>query len=163
MSSQIVKLIETETAHIVRNAVSERCRFNIHGHSYKWEICIKGPINPETGMVLDFKELADIKAQIDKFDHATTFWSKEDPMIINFFKDSFHRVVVMEKNVTAENMARWAHKMTTDWLATNKNPSAMVAPTYTCAYVRVWETRTGSAWTDESDWQDTLVYCHEEL
>jgi len=120
-------------------------------------------------MVLDFKELADIKAQIDKFDHATTFWSKEDPMIINFFKDNFHRVIVMEKNVTAENMARWAHKMTTDWLSTLNNKiwtSGQVpanAQTYTCAYVRVWETRTGSAWTDESDWQDTLVYCHEEL
>jgi 6-pyruvoyl tetrahydropterin synthase/QueD family protein len=171
MPTQIVKQYETETAHIVRNAISERCRYNIHGHSYKWEIAIKGPIHPATGMVLDFKELGDIKAMIDKFDHATVFWEQEDPEIIDFFKTHFRRVLVMKKNVTAENMARWAYKWIEEWLDSSFNHSIWAsgkppafAQTYSCAYVRLWETRTGSALTegDDRDEDDILVYTHED-
>lgn len=147
----IVKELETETAHIVRNAVSERCKFNLHGHSYKWEIAITGEIKKTTGMVLDFKELADIKNAIDRFDHATVFWSEEDPNIITFFQKNFRRVLVMKKNVTAENMARFAHKCVSDWLGFRGH----------CEYVRVWETRTGSAIASDHDDDDILVSTYE--
>ena len=161
MSTRIIKLYETETSHIVRKAISERCAFSAHGHSYKWEIAIEGPINPATGMILDFKELADIKQQIDQFDHAHVFWSEEDPKIIDFFKTHFRRVLIMKKNPTAENMARWAHRMTQDWLSGLKSRVESIKG-YRCAYVRLWETRTGSAYTDESDETDNLVYIHED-
>lgn len=156
--TRIKKVFKTETAHIVRNAVSERCRFNVHGHSYKWEVIIEGPMNVLTGMVLDFKELAPIKHEIDKFDHAMVLWSKDDPKFIRFFKDNTRRVIVMNENVTAENMARLLHKWVNDWLDTIFGPTNR----YECVQVNVWETETGCAEAIESDEDDYIVYMHED-
>jgi len=155
----IRKLYETETAHRVLNADSIRCSQGPHGHSYRWEIEIAGPVNPETGMLIDFGSLKPIKEMIDKFDHAYIFWDKEDPEIIDFFKKHFKRLIIMRKNVTAENMALWAHRQINVWLQKQFNLN------YTPARpvkVRVWETRTGSAIADYSTEEDELVYLHSE-
>jgi 6-pyruvoyltetrahydropterin/6-carboxytetrahydropterin synthase len=44
---------------------------NWHGHNYELFVTVKGEINPETGFVIDLKELRDIinKEVIDKLDH----------------------------------------------------------------------------------------------
>ncbi len=44
---------------------------NFHGHNYKLEVELDGPINPETGYVMDMKRLSDImKSEIlERFDH----------------------------------------------------------------------------------------------
>jgi 6-pyruvoyltetrahydropterin/6-carboxytetrahydropterin synthase len=44
---------------------------NFHGHNYKLEVWIEGPIDPETGYVIDLKILKDvIRNEItDRFDH----------------------------------------------------------------------------------------------
>ncbi|MNE31338.1 6-carboxy-5,6,7,8-tetrahydropterin synthase [compost metagenome] len=44
---------------------------NFHGHNYKLEVELDGPINPETGYVLDMKKLSEtIKLEIiERFDH----------------------------------------------------------------------------------------------
>jgi 6-pyruvoyltetrahydropterin/6-carboxytetrahydropterin synthase len=44
---------------------------NYHGHNYEMEVKVTGPIDPETGMVLDLGWLSDlIKTQIEhRFDH----------------------------------------------------------------------------------------------
>lgn len=44
---------------------------NYHGHNYRIEVQIEGPVNPETGYVLDMKDLSDlIKNEIlERFDH----------------------------------------------------------------------------------------------
>jgi 6-pyruvoyltetrahydropterin/6-carboxytetrahydropterin synthase len=44
---------------------------NFHGHNYKLEVWVTGPINPETGYVIDLGELkAIIKTEVeDRFDH----------------------------------------------------------------------------------------------
>jgi len=44
---------------------------NYHGHNYELEVKVTGEINPETGYVMNLKELKDIiKKEIeDKFDH----------------------------------------------------------------------------------------------
>jgi 6-pyruvoyltetrahydropterin/6-carboxytetrahydropterin synthase len=45
---------------------------NYHGHTYTLEVTVKGEIDPETGMVMDLRELRDItrRALIAKLDHA---------------------------------------------------------------------------------------------
>lgn len=151
----IRKLYETETAHRVLNADSIRCSQGPHGHSYKWEVEITGPINNHTGMVIDFGSLKPVKEMIDRFDHAYILWQKEDPEIIDFFKKHFKRLIIMRQNVTAENMARWAHQWVLLWLRSNYNINYQVE-------VRVWETRTGSAIADYSTEDDDLVYIHKE-
>ncbi len=147
----IVKQFKTETAHIVREAFSSRCRHSVHGHKYVWEVALNGEISEKDGMLLDFKKLQGIKQFIDKFDHATVLWSKESNEVLRFFKNNFRRVLVMNKNCTAEGMARLTHNFVNEW-AKSINKKIEVD------YVRVWETETGSAIAKQSDSEDRLVY-----
>jgi 6-pyruvoyltetrahydropterin/6-carboxytetrahydropterin synthase len=40
---------------------------NLHGHRWEVEVEIDGPVNPETGMLIDFTV---VKKLIDKYDHS---------------------------------------------------------------------------------------------
>lgn len=153
----ISKIFKTETAHIVRNAISKRCKFNVHGHSYKWIVTIKGPINPETGMVLDFKELKPIGNFIDNFDHAMVLWGEDNPEFIDFFIKNTQRHLIMKKNPTAENMASLVHKFVVDWLTTNYGHE------YFCKQIEVWETETGKATSTSHDGYDILLSPEHQL
>jgi 6-pyruvoyltetrahydropterin/6-carboxytetrahydropterin synthase len=54
------------------NRVFGKCNNpNFHGHNYKLEVELDGPINPETGYVMDMKHLSDMmKSEIlERFDH----------------------------------------------------------------------------------------------
>lgn len=44
---------------------------NFHGHNYKLEVELDGPINPDTGYVMDMKKLSDIMKDeiLERFDH----------------------------------------------------------------------------------------------
>lgn len=151
---RISKKFITETSHIVREAVSLRCRNSIHGHSYLWIVSIEGELNG-AGMVLDFKELSPVKQFIDLFDHASVFWSKEDSEIVDFFKCHFDRVLVMKKNPTAENMARLVFCSAQDWFIAKKLDVKV-------AQVDVWETATGCGIANECDENDILIYTHTD-
>ena len=65
---------------------------NFHGHNYEMIVSVTGPIDPETGFVMDVKVLSDIiKAEIeDKFDHKN----------LNLDVPEF-----LDLNPTAENIA----------------------------------------------------------
>lgn len=43
-----------------------------HGHNYTLDVTIRGPIDPETGMVIDLGELKRVVGEtvVDRFDHA---------------------------------------------------------------------------------------------
>jgi len=58
-----------EAAHFIYNHPA-KCR-NLHGHSYKLYVSVGGPVNPETGMVIDFGDLTKIvqEAVVEKLDH----------------------------------------------------------------------------------------------
>jgi 6-pyruvoyltetrahydropterin/6-carboxytetrahydropterin synthase len=64
-----------------------------HGHNYALEVSVRGPIDPETGMVIDLKRLKDIMRDrvIDRVDHRNL---NED---VDFLKGVIP---------TAENLAR---------------------------------------------------------
>ena len=44
---------------------------NWHGHNYELEVTVRGPVDPETGYVIDVKELRDlVQARVvDDVDH----------------------------------------------------------------------------------------------
>ena len=69
--------------------------FNNHGHNYILEVSITGPINPETGWLVDLQSLNEIvKSQIvDILDHSQI---EED---IEWFRD---------KQPSSENILFWA-------------------------------------------------------
>jgi 6-pyruvoyltetrahydropterin/6-carboxytetrahydropterin synthase len=54
------------------NKIFGQCaNINGHGHNYELEVIVAGEPNPDTGYVIDLKQLKDIiqKEIIDKFDH----------------------------------------------------------------------------------------------
>lgn len=78
---------------------------NFHGHNYELIVCVKGPIDPETGYVVDTKALSDLikKEVTDKLDHKN----------LNLDVPEFGQL-----NPTAENMARVIYQ----WLKPHMKP-----------------------------------------
>ena len=59
-----------EAAHHLPNVpAGHKCR-RLHGHSYRIEIRVSGDVDPATGMVMDFEEIARAFAPLrDRLDH----------------------------------------------------------------------------------------------
>ena len=99
----ITRKIEFSASHVCRNpALSEEENFRLfgmaanphgHGHNYVLEVSVEGRPDPQTGMVLDLKELKDVlqREVVEPYDHR--FLNHEVP--------PFDRVIP-----TAENIAR---------------------------------------------------------
>ena len=87
-----------------------KCK-NVHGHRWTVELAVEGPVDPNTGFVVDFSH---IKA-----------WLQENVV------DEFDHTLINDKieNPTAENIAEWIGKQ---FIIENSKVGL--------AYVRVWET-----------------------
>lgn len=76
------------------NAVFGKCNNpNYHGHNYELIVKITGEVDPETGYVIDLKQLSELikESVVDRFDH------KNLNLDVPEFKNT---------NPTAENIAR---------------------------------------------------------
>lgn len=59
---ELVKDFRFEAAHFLPNVPEgHKCR-RIHGHSFRGELAVRGPIDPQLGWVMDF---ADLKKALD--------------------------------------------------------------------------------------------------
>lgn len=89
---------------------------NYHGHNYELEVKVVGEVDPETGFLIDLKDLKDIiKTEVeDRFDHKN--FNLDTP----YFKD---------KNPTSEYIAVLIHELLT----------AAMDPKFEIT-VRLWET-----------------------
>ena len=74
----------------MRNCTSQRCRENIHGHSYEVEVFLKSDHLDNGFMVMDFVLLNNVAEFIHSFDHAFTLWDKEEEEV----KNSIYRINV---------------------------------------------------------------------
>ena len=67
---EIAKDFTFEAAHLLPHVPEGHKCARLHGHSFKVEIAISGPVNPDTGWFIDFGELYDLWAPLhDKLDH----------------------------------------------------------------------------------------------
>jgi 6-pyruvoyltetrahydropterin/6-carboxytetrahydropterin synthase len=98
----LTKKFEFEAAHRISNYEGP-CR-EIHGHTYKLEVTISGPINPETDMILDLKILKNIikTSIIEQFDHALLLKDNEENR--KFFKDYSGKITWMKTEPTVEQL-----------------------------------------------------------
>ena len=87
---EIYKEFSFDSAHYLPNVPEwHKCR-NMHGHTYKLKVYIKGKPDPQFGWIMDFKELKDkVGPVIDQLDH----------QLINEVKGL--------ENPTAENITIW--------------------------------------------------------
>ena len=103
----IRKLFKFENAHIVRGCTSQRCKYSIHGHSYKIEVLFESNYLDQGQMVYDFGlTKTTIKELIDSFDHATAFWNDDDPEYIAAIKKFSKRWVGLPVSPSAEQFSR---------------------------------------------------------
>ncbi len=103
----IRKLFKFENAHVVRGCTSQRCKYSIHGHSYKIEILFESNYLDQGQMVYDFGlTKTTIKELIDSFDHATAIWDKDDISYIEAIKKFSKRWVALPVSPSAEQFSR---------------------------------------------------------
>ena len=101
----IRKLFKFEGSHIVRNCSSQRCRENIHGHSYKVEVFIEADQLDRGYMVMDFCRLDKVKEFIESFDHSYSLWTEENPDFKSFIYRYNRRVAEIPVSPSAEGYA----------------------------------------------------------
>jgi 6-pyruvoyltetrahydropterin/6-carboxytetrahydropterin synthase len=103
----IRKLFKFENAHIVRGCTSSRCKYSIHGHSYKIEVLFESNYLDHGQMVYDFGLIKlSIKELIDSFDHSTTIWDKDDKEYVDMIKKYSLRWVSLPVSPSAEQLCR---------------------------------------------------------
>lgn len=106
MKIRLTKEFEFEMSHALHN-YDGLCK-NIHGHSYKLFITVRGcPILDENsaknGMVMDFGDLKEIVFQeiIQPFDHALVLYNKSKLLEKINSKDT--KLIVLDYQPTCEN------------------------------------------------------------
>ncbi|MDQ1340489.1 MAG: 6-pyruvoyltetrahydropterin/6-carboxytetrahydropterin synthase [Campylobacterota bacterium] len=116
----IRKLFKFENAHIVRNCHTDRCKFSIHGHSYKVEVLLESNFLDNAQMVVDFGLVKEyIKDIIDSFDHSIAIWNKDSKEYIEDIKKHSLRWVELPVSPSAEQFSRVIFKMV-DTILKNK-------------------------------------------
>ncbi len=145
----IRKLFKAEMAHAVPFAYSKRCR-HLHGHSYKFELFLKGHFPNPAHMVTDFKAVKDtgIADFFDSFDHAVMLWEK-DPRASLLKKINPERFIRVPFIPTAEMMAKAFFHVSRAILETGPRLSGEKGARVDSVIVH--ETDTGSARFGETD------------
>ena len=118
----VSKRISFDAAHYLPN-YDGPCH-NIHGHRFNVELAVKGPVNPVSGMIIDFA------------------WLKE---FLSIVEEAFDHKLINDTilNPTAENICLWIQDNFLSW---NTDPDGLGAgPLITLAYIRVWETADSMA------------------
>mgnify|MGYP001091941646 CR=1 FL=1 len=99
---RITKIFQFEAAHSLDH--HEGLCANLHGHSYRLEICVIGGVqsgsHSESGMVMDFQALKQIVSEVilNHFDHALIV-ERQSP-----YKIQTTKRVEMDVQPTCENM-----------------------------------------------------------
>ena len=107
MMIRITKEFKFEMAHAL-HAYDGLCK-NIHGHSYKLRVTVKGKVRNENGhvkdgMVIDFAELKEIVKPeiIDKYDHSLVLNANSPHASIDL--SVFEKVFYLPYQPTSENL-----------------------------------------------------------
>jgi 6-pyruvoyltetrahydropterin/6-carboxytetrahydropterin synthase len=87
---ELVREMRFEAAHVLPNVPEgHKCR-RLHGHSFRIEVCVAGPIGEESGWFIDFGEIDRAMAPVrEALDHR------------------YLNEIEGLENPTSENLARW--------------------------------------------------------
>jgi 6-pyruvoyltetrahydropterin/6-carboxytetrahydropterin synthase len=152
----IRKLYRFEASHIVRNCSSDRCKYSVHGHSFRCEILLSADRLDRGQMVYDFGLLGrHVKSLIDGFDHATLFWERDSPDYIRAMKAHSRRWVQLPVSPTAEQLTRVLFVAGRALLANTQRANGDEAARLHSVILH--ETETGSAQCFEADADNTAM------
>lgn len=148
MPVEITRRVEFDAGHRIPHHAS-KCR-NIHGHRYRLEATVSGPVleargESDDGMIVDFGLLKQVMNTwvADKWDHAFLCWEGDGGMlgILDAAHDEIghHRTIIMPDVPTAENLAQAAFRLIDGGLR-------QVAAPFELVRVRLYE--TPNCWAD---------------
>lgn len=148
----ITKQIEFDAGHRIPNHKS-KCR-NFHGHRYKVEVSLEGPIKEATGdsddgMVLDFSDIKNVlMMQVDaRFDHGFIVWEKDTEGIEALAAlGEKHKTIITTFVPTAENLAQFIFNLLVGTY------HLIYGDRLTLVKVRLFETPT--CWADATSFQE---------
>ena len=87
---EIFKSFSLECAHRLPNVPADHKCARVHGHSFRVELHVAGPLDPHLGWVMDFADVKrSFQPRFDRLDH-------------RYLND-----VAGLENPTSENLARW--------------------------------------------------------
>ena len=70
MTTTLTKLFHFEAAHTLPNVPTDHQCARMHGHSYKVEISVTGPVGKDSGWVMDHAGISEVvKPLIGRLDH----------------------------------------------------------------------------------------------
>jgi 6-pyruvoyltetrahydropterin/6-carboxytetrahydropterin synthase len=114
MIVELMKEYRFEAAHRLPSVPATHKCSNVHGHSYRVELFVTGPVDPQTGWLIDFAVIDDLWSEVfGRLDH-------------HYLND-----VPGLENSTCENVAVYVWK-------------SMKATIPDLSAVRVWETHDSS-------------------
>lgn len=90
MNVRLIKELRFEAAHRLPNVPAGHKCARLHGHSFKVELAVRGPVDPHSGWFIDYGDIDRLWQPIyEKLDH--------------------HYINEVEglENPTSENLARW--------------------------------------------------------
>ena len=105
----LTRVFSFDMAHALLN-YHGKCK-NIHGHTYKLEVTVKGtPCNEESsqkkGMLIDFSDFKNLIQDeiITIWDHALMIHQDTDKVLLDALRNNFDKVIVVPFQPTTENM-----------------------------------------------------------
>ena len=70
MSFELRKQFSFDAAHTLERHISAESSRRIHGHSYRGELVLRGDLDPDSGMLVDFGHIERVLARLrDALDH----------------------------------------------------------------------------------------------
>jgi 6-pyruvoyltetrahydropterin/6-carboxytetrahydropterin synthase len=106
---RLTRVFSFDMAHVLLN-YQGKCK-NIHGHTYKLEVTVKGvPCNeedsPQKGMLIDFSDFKKLieNVIISVWDHALMIHVDSDPALLDALKNNYEKVLFVSFQPTTENM-----------------------------------------------------------
>jgi 6-pyruvoyltetrahydropterin/6-carboxytetrahydropterin synthase len=106
---RLTRIFTFDMAHVLLN-YHGKCK-NIHGHTYKLEVTVKGtPSNEETspkkGMLIDFSDFKKLIEDciVSHWDHALMIHQNTDSFLLNALRNNYEKVIIVPFQPTTENM-----------------------------------------------------------
>lgn len=145
----ITKEFSFDMAHRLPNHEG-KCR-NIHGHTYKMQVALKGDVKdtpgaPDEGMLIDFTALKNLVNRfIDlQLDHMYLCYDK-DLDVKKFLQDNRFAITLVPFIPTAENMTEWIFN------SLREEVERLGVELYS---IKIWETPTSFAEFKASSYKD---------
>src|SRR3954464_6318742 len=90
MNVELIKEYRFEAAHRLPNVPPGHKCARLHGHSFRFELSLVGPIEPRTGWFIDFGDLDEVV----------------NPILLRIDHNLLNEIEGLE-NPTSEHLARW--------------------------------------------------------